>query len=598
MARMTGNTVYHWRAYGDYSTSEDGYSVTINLTTGMQCMNWGYQIGYIYASANINGNDRTVDNVSFSSPTGGYVDKNFVSNSVRYSKAQYAQTKTITAYVKNHSGYHDGVSSVSVTINIPALASHTVSYNANGGSGAPGNQTKWYGSVLTLSSTRPTRTGYSFQGWATSASGSVAYQPGGSYSADANITLYAVWKADTYAIKFDANGGTGAPSEQTKTYGVDLTLSSTIPTLKNYDFLGWGTSAGSTTIAYNPGDKYTANSAATLYAIWKLAWIAPILTNVQIGRCDSAGVQTDEGRYVRADFSWSIDTNFPDNKIVSIKMDWKLASDSTYGTPVTIAASGTSGTVTKFIVGNDAIDGEKDYDFRLIVTDTNGDTTYRTVIAATNFIIDFRSGGNGVAFGKPSDADDFQVDMPAKFLQTVTLGDTLYTNGNIEAAKHIYLGNDVAIAGRLTSGNISSMLRMNSSDQVELNWTSGGLKGRVMKKIWEGNWTTGTITVPELPYYNVFYIQSDSPNLMGSQGLLAWRIDAYTGSHDTIHGCAITNEANKGAVHNFSFYSLVDTSLPTVMRIPDSNNSPYYDAWVNKSGWSVWLPVSKIYGLL
>ena len=27
-----------------------------------------------------------------------------------------------------------------------------------------------------------------------------------------------------------------------------------------------------------------------------------------------------------------------------------------------------------------------------------------------------------------------------------------------------------------------------------------------MKLLWEGSWTSGTITVPELPYYNVFYV--------------------------------------------------------------------------------------------
>ena len=36
--------------------------------------------------------------------------------------------------------------------------------------------------------------------------------------------------------------------------------------------------------------------------------------------------------------------------------------------------------------------------------------------------------------------------------------------------------------------------------------TGNGLKGRVMKQIWSGNWSSGSITVPELPYYNVFVV--------------------------------------------------------------------------------------------
>ena len=66
---------------------------------------------------------------------------------------------------------------------------HTVSYNANGGTGAPGSQKKIYGSNLTLSSARPTRDGYVFMGWATSSAGEVSYMPGSTYGTDVDITL-------------------------------------------------------------------------------------------------------------------------------------------------------------------------------------------------------------------------------------------------------------------------------------------------------------------------------------------------------------------------------------------------------------------------
>lgn len=81
-----------------------------------------------------------------------------------------------------------------ISLNIPAKTSYTVSFNANGGSDAPGNQTKWYNETLTLPSTKPTRSGYAFLGWATSSSGSVAYSAGGSYTSNSGATLYAIWK--------------------------------------------------------------------------------------------------------------------------------------------------------------------------------------------------------------------------------------------------------------------------------------------------------------------------------------------------------------------------------------------------------------------
>ena len=74
---------------------------------------------------------------------------------------------------------------------------------------------------------------------------------------------------DSYTVSFNANGGTGAPSAQTKWYNETLTLSSTRPTRAGYDFLGWGASSSATTVSYNAGASYTANSGTTLYALWK-----------------------------------------------------------------------------------------------------------------------------------------------------------------------------------------------------------------------------------------------------------------------------------------------------------------------------------------
>ena len=170
-----------------------------------------------------------------------------------------------------------GTMTCSTSYTIPALTKYTISYNANGGSGAPSSQSKYYGKTLTLSKTKPSRTGYTFKGWATSTSGSVSYAAGASYTANASVTLYAVWQANTYTVKYNANGGSGAPSNQTKTHGVTLTLSSTKPTKSSttsdgvttsYTFKGWTTSANSSTVAYTAGAKYTANASVTLYAVW------------------------------------------------------------------------------------------------------------------------------------------------------------------------------------------------------------------------------------------------------------------------------------------------------------------------------------------
>jgi uncharacterized repeat protein (TIGR02543 family) len=80
---------------------------------------------------------------------------------------------------------------------------YTITYNANGGSGAPAAGKKVHGDAFTLSSTKPTRTGYTFQGWSTSSTATTAtYSAGGTLPAttNANTTLYAVWKINSYTV--------------------------------------------------------------------------------------------------------------------------------------------------------------------------------------------------------------------------------------------------------------------------------------------------------------------------------------------------------------------------------------------------------------
>ncbi|MBQ6165630.1 MAG: leucine-rich repeat protein [Clostridia bacterium] len=135
-----------------------------------------------------------------------------------------------------------------------------IRYDANGGSGAPANQSKVVGDTITLSTTRPTRAltltydanggetatenkniRLNFTGWNTSPDGSGdPYAPGATYADDADLTLYAQWKA----VK--------AGALET-------------PEREGYTFLGWFT-------ARNGGEQVTAltllDGDLTVYAHW------------------------------------------------------------------------------------------------------------------------------------------------------------------------------------------------------------------------------------------------------------------------------------------------------------------------------------------
>lgn len=151
----------------------------------------------------------------------------------------------------------------------PTPTTYTVKYDANGGTGAPSNQTKKQGESLTISTAKPTKTGYTFTSWNTKKDGTgTKYDIGASYTTDSDVTLYAQYKENTitYTVKYDANGGTGAPSNQTKTKGTDLVLSDIKPTKEGYIFVNWNTKKDGIGTSYNAGSKYTTEASVTLYA--------------------------------------------------------------------------------------------------------------------------------------------------------------------------------------------------------------------------------------------------------------------------------------------------------------------------------------------
>lgn len=159
---------------------------------------------------------------------------------------------------------------------------YTVTFNANGGScSTASKKVATYAQYGTLPTA--TRTGHTFKGWYTAATGGTEITWDTYSSKTANSTLYAQWEPYTYTVSYDANGGTGAPTSQTKTYGVPLQLDNTCPSRDGYVFMGWATSAAATSINYLPSSTYGLEQSVTLYAVWQ-----PALTITKQPADDSA----------------------------------------------------------------------------------------------------------------------------------------------------------------------------------------------------------------------------------------------------------------------------------------------------------------------
>lgn len=149
---------------------------------------------------------------------------------------------------------------------------YDVTYNANAQdvTNLPEAQQKNYGQTLTLSETVPEREGYQFLGWALTADGDAAYQPGATYDINEGLALYAVWEGNQYTVSYNANtekAVSGLPSDQVKLHGADLTLAAESPTCAGSVFHGWALSAEGEAL-YQPGDAFTENADTTLYAVW------------------------------------------------------------------------------------------------------------------------------------------------------------------------------------------------------------------------------------------------------------------------------------------------------------------------------------------
>ncbi|MDR3225855.1 MAG: InlB B-repeat-containing protein [Clostridiales Family XIII bacterium] len=155
---------------------------------------------------------------------------------------------------------------------------YKVTFNANGGKGAPKAQTVNRDSNITIPGKKPIQAGYTFGGWSPAQSGaSPVYKPGDAYTVSADVTLYAKWKLKKgyVEIKFSANGGSKVTAKAVKKGKKAGKLTASKQSM--YKFAGWYTKKSG-------GKKYTSKTKikkkVTLYAHWKATEAAKVVAIV------------------------------------------------------------------------------------------------------------------------------------------------------------------------------------------------------------------------------------------------------------------------------------------------------------------------------
>lgn len=274
----------------------------------------------------------------------------------------------------------------------------------------------------------------------------------------------------SYTIRYNANGGTGAPASQIKWKNQALTLSTTKPTRTNYVFKGWGISASTTTVAYAPGANYTRNAAVTLYAVWELAYAKPRISNVSISRCDISGTPGDNGMNALVSFAWECDLT-----LQAITVGWKPANLDSW-TESTLGVSDNSGEVSA-VVGSDAISSDSTYDVRIMVEDTNGVSYVLRSLPGSKFPIDVLNEGKGISFGKPAELEGVADFGWAVRFSSGLLYPILEPETNL---------NDVVAAGMYVGENVSTYNYTNcplASGTFTLEVMTSGSSGQTMQRI-------------------------------------------------------------------------------------------------------------------
>ena len=191
---------------------------------------------------------------------------------------------------------------------------YTVSLNANGGSVSSDSKSVTYdGTYGDLPS--PSRTGYSFDGWFSSASGGSQISAKTAMTTSSNHTLYAHWTANTYTLFFNGNGGSSSQSSRQLTYNSSF---GELPSASRdyYDFDGWYTAA-------DGGSKVTSsdiiNGNVTVYAHWT---IHPTSDWVLASEMPSgAQVVEEQWTYTLTEY---MQITSEEMKTTSITTDWML----------------------------------------------------------------------------------------------------------------------------------------------------------------------------------------------------------------------------------------------------------------------------------
>ena len=369
-------------------------------------------------------------------------------------------------------------------------------------------------------------------------------------------------------------------------------------TIKSYSISGGGysgTAASLTTGFLNTAGTVTfttkitdsrGRTATKTASITVTDYAPPVLSSVAGFRCDSAGTEQDDGNYISltANFSGSVlDRKNPVTGKYRYKAeggDWSGFSPLVSGKPAVFAAT-----------------GDATFTVQVQVSDTFSNFTQDIVVNSIRFIMDFKAGGIGIAFGKAAEYDDtldcnweghfrknVQVDgslsvgIPAAGEQGVRFSNHLwmYYNEDETPTAHIY---------QPYAQKLSFSIRNGTGESSDLEWMgeNGGSNRYILRPMENGGAYLGTTSMRwNTGFFTNTITQSDLKDkenireISGAKGfIMALQPIAYTlkdGDGGRVHmGFGAQQVAQAAAKHGMG-----DLSLYQASRIEKDGREAYY----------------------
>ena len=277
----------------------------------------------------------------------------------------------------------------------------------------------------------------------------------GSYvdTGSSSVSLYTVPKK-SYTVSYNANGGSGAPSSQTKVHGTSITLRSSTPTRDGYSFAEWNTKSNGSGTGYDPDDTFSTNANTTLYAQWTAIVSSLTIGTVKAIRVadSSSTTEADEGEcaYVTVKYTAK------GAAAATISLAATCKDDQDNSKTCTVSANqskdANADKTGTFTVRASTLDIEKRYTFALTVSAAVTGQATKTasksvVLPMAFFTMDVLAGGKGVAFGKPATRQAFDVGMVAYFDKDAIATDS----NNVEHKLTQTVKSPVNMAGEVAS---------------------------------------------------------------------------------------------------------------------------------------------------